>query len=84
MRRLENHNPRLFLISASESHLEHTPLALGFSWSSESLRLVISASESHLEHTPLALGFSWSSESLRLVTLGDWHHLDGLVALGAR
>jgi hypothetical protein len=28
--------------------------------------------------------FSWSSESLRLVTLGDRHHLDGLVALGAR
>jgi hypothetical protein len=57
VRRLENLNPRLFLISASESHLEHTPLALGF---------------------------SWSSESLRLVTLGDRHHLDGLVALGAR
>ena len=45
---------------------------------------LISASESHLEHTPHALGFSWSSESLRLVTLGDRHHLDGLVALGAR
>jgi hypothetical protein len=36
VRRLGNHNSRLFLISASESHLEHTPLALGFSWSSES------------------------------------------------
>jgi hypothetical protein len=57
VRRLENLNPALDLISANESHLEHTPLALGF---------------------------SWSSQSLRLVTLGDQHHLDGMVALGAR
>jgi hypothetical protein len=45
---------------------------------------LVNARESDLDHTPHALGFSWSSESLRLVTLGDRHHLDGLVALGAR
>jgi hypothetical protein len=49
VRRLENLNPRLFLISASESHLEHTPLALGFSWSSESLRLVTLSDRHHLD-----------------------------------
>jgi hypothetical protein len=39
----------LDLISASESHLEHTPLALGFSWSSESLRLVTLGDRHHLD-----------------------------------
>jgi hypothetical protein len=41
--------PHLDLISASESHLEHTPHALGFSWSSESLRLVTLGDRHHLD-----------------------------------
>jgi hypothetical protein len=39
----------LDLISASESHLEHTPHALGFSWSSESLWLVTLGDRHHLD-----------------------------------
>jgi hypothetical protein len=49
VRRLENLNRALDLISTSESHLEHTPLALGFSWLSESLRLVTLGDRHHLD-----------------------------------
>jgi hypothetical protein len=37
------------LTSASESHLEHTPHALDFSWSSESLWLVTLGDRHHLD-----------------------------------
>jgi hypothetical protein len=42
-------------ISAHESHLEHTPHALGFSWSSESLWLIILGDRHHLDDS-VAIG----------------------------
>ena len=66
-------------------HIGAFPLPLSHSYW---LGLHSSEIESHLVHCIKllifeALGIS-SSESLWLVTLGDRHHLDGLVALGAR